>query len=67
MVRFSAFHAIAAQRGEGLRPELLRLLENSAADVEAGAGQVLADPLNFAEAKFSTGTEPGKSSLIEQW
>jgi hypothetical protein len=30
-----ASHKVAAQRGDGLRPELLRLLENSKAEKEA--------------------------------
>ena len=30
-----ALHKVAAQRGDGLRPELLRLLENSKAEKEA--------------------------------
>jgi len=30
-----ALHKVAAQRGDGLRPELLRLLENSKAEEEA--------------------------------
>lgn len=30
----TALHAIAARRGEGLRPELVHLLENSGADPE---------------------------------
>jgi hypothetical protein len=35
MMRFSGLHAIAARRGDGLRPELLRLLEQSRTDVDA--------------------------------
>jgi hypothetical protein len=35
MTLFLAFHKIAAQRGDGLRPELLRLLENAKAEAEA--------------------------------
>jgi hypothetical protein len=35
MMRFSGLHVIAAQRGDGLRPELLRLLEQSRVDVDA--------------------------------
>jgi hypothetical protein len=34
MVRFSAMHKIAEQRGDGLRPALLRLLEKAAPVVE---------------------------------
>ncbi|HVM82094.1 MAG TPA: hypothetical protein VMU06_23940 [Stellaceae bacterium] len=32
---FSALHALAAQRGEGLRPELVRLLERDRFAAEA--------------------------------
>jgi len=32
MMRFSILHAIAARRGDGLRPELLRLLVQSRVD-----------------------------------
>jgi hypothetical protein len=31
---FAAIHQIAAKRGEGLRPELLKLLERSAIEAE---------------------------------
>ena len=34
MSTFLALHDLAAQRGEGLRPELLRLLERSRSRVE---------------------------------
>jgi hypothetical protein len=33
--QFSALHAIAAQRGDGLRPELLRLLDEHRRQAEA--------------------------------
>jgi hypothetical protein len=33
--QFSALHAIAAQRGDGLRPELLRLLDEQRRQAEA--------------------------------
>jgi hypothetical protein len=35
MMSFLALHHIAAQRGDGLRPELVKLLENSRAITEA--------------------------------
>jgi hypothetical protein len=35
MMLLLALHKIAAERGDGLRPELLRLLERSHADLEA--------------------------------
>jgi hypothetical protein len=35
MSLFLALHKVAAQRGDGLRPELLRLLEHSKAAEEA--------------------------------
>ena len=34
MLLLSALHRIAAQRGEGLRPELIRLLQHAKADPE---------------------------------
>ncbi len=34
MLLLSALHRIAAQRGEGLRPELIRLLQYARADPE---------------------------------
>jgi hypothetical protein len=37
MIPLLGFHALAATRGEGLRPELLALLERLAADAERGA------------------------------
>lgn len=36
MMCFLALHHIAAQRGDGLRPELVKLLERSRAITEAG-------------------------------
>ena len=36
---FSALHSLAAQRGEGLRPELVRLLERSRRAVDPGEGE----------------------------
>jgi hypothetical protein len=35
MMSFLALHRIAAQRGDGLRPELVKLLERSCAITEA--------------------------------
>jgi len=37
MMRFSILHAIAARRGDGLRPELLRLLVQSRVDAQQTA------------------------------
>jgi hypothetical protein len=36
MKQFSALHALAARRGDGLKPDLLRLLARSRAEAEAG-------------------------------
>jgi hypothetical protein len=35
MMQFTALHAIAARRGDGLKPDLVRLLARSRADAEA--------------------------------
>lgn len=43
MFPFSVLHTLAAQRGEGLRPELVRLLERSKAHAEQ-SGSDLAQP-----------------------
>jgi hypothetical protein len=43
MLPFFALHALAAQRGEGLRPELISLLERSKANSEQ-SGSDLAQP-----------------------
>jgi hypothetical protein len=42
MSLLSPLHAIAAQRGEGLRPELVRLLERSKPPVSEREGQEVA-------------------------
>lgn len=43
MFAFSALHTLAAQRGEGLRPELVSLLDRSEAHSEQ-SGSDLAQP-----------------------
>lgn len=44
MSLFLPLQAIAAQRGEGLRPELVRLLERSRRQVSEPEGQEVAVP-----------------------
>jgi hypothetical protein len=44
MMRFSIFHAIAAQRGDGLKPELIRVLDQA---------RLSAVPVTMTEASHS--------------
>lgn len=54
MMLLLALHKIAAKRGDGLRPELLRLLEGSQADEANRASTVSADCENSRVTEFRT-------------
>jgi putative acetyltransferase len=74
MMRFSGFHAIAARRGDGLRPELMHLLERSRADAEAQQAIMLSIAIEAIDqdeiAELLRPTEdrrgPSMAVLIEQ-
>ena len=57
MKQFSALHALAARRGDGLKPELMRLLARSRADAEA-APATLADDVGYPRDAQSEKREP---------
>ena len=63
MKRFSALHAIAARRGDGLKPELVRLLARSRADAEASPA-TMADKVG--EPIDATGTSGPMRVQIER-
>jgi hypothetical protein len=50
--QFSAIQAIAARRGDGLRPELLRLLEADRREAEASRQLIASDDLPEGVLRF---------------
>jgi hypothetical protein len=51
MKQFSALLALAARRGDGLKPDLMRLLARSRADAEASPATMADDVGNPLEAQ----------------
>jgi len=57
MKQFSALHALAARRGDGLKPDLMRLLARSRADAEASPATMtddVGDPLEAQNERKET-------------
>jgi hypothetical protein len=60
MTLLASLHAIAAQRGDGLRPELIRLLEKSNAN--SGAGSAAGYPWRHeTQAAARTDSDPNST------
>ena len=59
MSTFLALHDLAAQRGEGLRPELLRLLERSRSWVEGDQANASSEETkNYSTPEFAAPIPP---------
>jgi hypothetical protein len=59
MSTFLALHDLAAQRGEGLRPELLRLLERSRSRVEGDQANASSEETkNYSTPEFAAPIPP---------
>jgi len=68
---FAAIHQLAAKRGEGLRPELLKLLQRSAVEAEIAqaidyaalcGGDCMSTPVSVETPRDSSGCGRGASS-----
>jgi hypothetical protein len=64
MMSFLALHRIAAQRGDGLRPELVRLLDRSRAITAADpASPAIAESEDVVATRFPVDLTQGDSDI----